>query len=108
MSSGKRLPERPGPLLSQRRNVEDRMGASPWACPNTPPCRHGRILHDGDGVDEPFVCCAAGCDCRQEPARRCRHCYADLTRHGEHWIDGDGWFRCTKGVDHEPLPEGDS
>lgn len=35
-----------------------------WAhCPNDPPCGHGRVLHDGDGYDEPFTCCADGCRC---------------------------------------------
>jgi hypothetical protein len=34
-----------------------------WLCPNDPPCPHGRILHDGDGYDEPYMCCVDGCGC---------------------------------------------
>lgn len=35
-----------------------------WLCPYGT-CPHGRILHDGDGADEPFMCCAEGCRCGQ-------------------------------------------
>jgi hypothetical protein len=34
-----------------------------WLCP-VRRCEHGAILHDGDGVDEDWICCAEGCSCR--------------------------------------------
>lgn len=34
-------------------------------CPNDD-CEHPRIFHDGDGNDEPFMCCVEGCICEPD------------------------------------------
>ena len=34
-----------------------------WQCPARA-CAHSAVLHDGDGIDEDYVCNAFGCECR--------------------------------------------
>jgi hypothetical protein len=34
-----------------------------WKCP-AGACDHAALLHDGDGVDEDYICTVFGCTCR--------------------------------------------
>ena len=34
-----------------------------WQCPARA-CAHSAVLHDGDGIDEDYMCNAFGCECR--------------------------------------------
>jgi hypothetical protein len=37
-------------------------------CPVDPPCEHSALLHDRySDADPRFICCADGCECRQNP-----------------------------------------
>lgn len=44
----------------------------------------------------------------RQPGRaeaRCQHCPADLVQLDNGvWVDGAGFARCAKGVDHQPMP----
>lgn len=35
---------------------------------------------------------------------RCRHCAQPIRPHQDWWVDHDGFFRCMKDVNHEPVP----
>jgi hypothetical protein len=43
--------------------VTEPMDPAWWRCP-LGRCGHGALLHDGDGVDEDWICCSDGCSCR--------------------------------------------
>jgi hypothetical protein len=43
--------------------VSEPMDPGWWRCPLRR-CGHGMLLHDGDGIDEDWTCCADGCPCR--------------------------------------------
>lgn len=47
------------------------MAASPFACPNNPPCAHSGTVHDIYAPDDPRpVCCAEGCGCGHQAGYR--------------------------------------